>query len=69
MTVFGAKTAVAYVVLGLVLAGVGGTVIERMHMEEYVESFVRSAGSVDLDAPELTVRDASILFGKSVRSC
>jgi uncharacterized membrane protein YraQ (UPF0718 family) len=57
MTVFGAKTAVAYVVLGLVLAVVGGTVIERMHMEEYVESFVRSAGSVDLDAPELTVRD------------
>ncbi|MGE5579932.1 MAG: permease [Bacillota bacterium] len=57
MTVFGAKIAVAYVVLGLVLSVAGGTVIEKMHMEEYVESYVRSAGSIDLEAPELTLRD------------
>ena len=44
-------------VIGLVLAVAGGCLIERLHMENEVEEFIRSAGSVDLDAPELTVQD------------
>ena len=39
---FGGKVAVAYVVLGLAIAVVGGTIIERLHMEKYVERFVLS---------------------------
>lgn len=57
MSIFGAKVAVIYVVLGLALAVIGGTVIEKLHMERHVESFVLSAGSVDIDSPSLTVRE------------
>ena len=57
MSIFGAKVAVIYVLLGLLIAVAGGTVIEKLHMEKYVESFVLSAGSVDIESPELTVRD------------
>ncbi len=54
MSIFGAKVAVIYVLVGLVIAVVGGTIIEKMHMEKYVESFILSAGSVDIESPTLT---------------
>ena len=38
-------------------AVVGGTMIEKLHMEKYVESFVLSAGSVDIESPDLTIRE------------
>ena len=43
MSIFGAKVAVIYVLVGLVIAVVGGTIIEKLHMEKYVESFILSA--------------------------
>ena len=54
MSIFGTKVAVIYVLVGLVIAVVGGTIIERLHMERYVESFILSAGSVDIESPTLT---------------
>lgn len=57
MSIFGAKVAVIYVVVGLVIAVVGGTIIEKMHMEKYVESFILTAGSVDIESPDLTKKD------------
>ena len=54
MSIFGAKVAVIYVLVGLAIAVVGGTVIEKLHMEKYVESFILSAGSVDIESPTLT---------------
>lgn len=55
MSIFGAKVAVVYVVVGLVIAVVGGTVIEKLHMEKYVEEFIRNAkGGVDIQSPTLT---------------
>ena len=54
MSIFGAKVAVSYVVIGLLVAVVGGTVIERLHMENEVEDFIRSASAVELDSPALT---------------
>lgn len=54
MSVFGAKVAVIYVLVGLAIAVAGGTVIEKLHMEKYVESFILSAGSVDIEYPVLT---------------
>src|SRR5690554_3809042 len=57
MSIFGAKVAIIYVVLGLILAIVGGTIIEKMHMEKYVESFITTAGSVDTESPDLTRHD------------
>ncbi len=57
MSIFGFRVAIAYVVLGLVLAVIGGTVIGKLKLEKYVESLVRAAGNVDLEAPELTRHD------------
>lgn len=57
MSIFGGKVAVLYVLLGLVIAVIGGTVIEKLHMEKHVESFVLTAGSVDIESPVLTVRE------------
>jgi uncharacterized membrane protein YraQ (UPF0718 family) len=57
MSVFGAKVAVLYVLVGLVVAVVGGTLIEKLHMEKYVESFILKAGNVDIESPSLTRRD------------
>ena len=57
MSIFGAKVAVIYVVLGLVIAVIGGTMIEKLHMEKYVESFILSAGGVDIESPNLTRRE------------
>mgnify|MGYP007002745289 CR=1 FL=1 len=39
MSIFGAKVAIVYVILGLVIAVIGGTIIENLRMEKYVESF------------------------------
>lgn len=57
MGIFGAKVAVIYVIVGLVIAVVGGTIIEHMHMEKYVESFILTAGNVDIESPDLTKKD------------
>lgn len=54
MSIFGAKVAVIYVLVGLVIAVAGGTIIERLHMEKYVERFILSARSTDIDAPALS---------------
>ncbi|MEA4938281.1 MAG: permease [Christensenella sp.] len=60
MSIFGAKVAVIYVVFGLVIAVLGGTLIEKLHMERHVESFILTAGSVDIDSPTLTIRERLI---------
>ena len=61
MSIFGVKIAVAYVVLGLVIAVIGGTLIEKLHMEKYVEDFIRKANSsVDIASPDLTVKDRMV---------
>jgi uncharacterized membrane protein YraQ (UPF0718 family) len=57
MGIFGTKVAILYVVLGLVIAVIGGTFIEKLHMEKHVESFILTAGSVDIESPDLTKRD------------
>lgn len=57
MSIFGAKVAVVYVILGLLIAVIGGTVIEKLRMERYVEDFILSAGSTDIESPNLTQRD------------
>lgn len=63
MSIFGARVAVIYVILGLVVAVIGGTIIEKLHMERYVEDFILSAGSVDLEDPDLTKRER-LLYAK-----
>lgn len=63
MSVFGWKIAIAYVVIGLVLAVLGGTIIEKLHLEKYVEDYIRNATSIDIDSPDLSIQDR-ITFAK-----
>ncbi len=57
MSIFGVKVAFAYVIVGLVIAVAGGTIIEKLHMEKYVEDFIKNASSVDIDSPVLAKKD------------
>ena len=57
MSIFGTKVAIFYVIFGLIIAVIGGTIIEKMHMEKHVESFILTAGSVDIESPDLTKKD------------
>jgi uncharacterized membrane protein YraQ (UPF0718 family) len=63
MSIFGAKVALAYVAVGLVIAVLGGSLIERLHMEKHVERFILTAKSVDIESPDLTKRDR-VLYAK-----
>lgn len=64
MSILGGKVAVVYVVLGLIVAVVGGTIIEKLHMEESVVEFIRTAPRIDIDAPNLTRKDR-LVYAKS----
>ncbi|MDL2289093.1 permease, partial [Oscillospiraceae bacterium OttesenSCG-928-F05] len=57
MSIFGWKIAIIYVLFGLIIAVAGGTLIEKLHMEKYVEEYITSASSIDIEAAELTQRD------------
>ena len=52
--IFGARIALAYVIVGIVLAVIGGTIIDKMRLEKYVEPFVRTGKNVDIETSQLT---------------
>jgi uncharacterized membrane protein YraQ (UPF0718 family) len=62
-SIFNWKIAIAYVLVGLVLAVVGGTIISKAKLEDYVEPFVYSNTMVETEQEELTTKDR-INFGK-----
>ena len=67
MSVFGTKVAAVYVVVGLVVAVAGGTVIEKLHMENDVEEFIRNAkSSIDIESADLTILDRLIYAKEQV---
>lgn len=54
MSIFGAKVAVVYVIVGLIIAVLGGSLIERLSMEDQVEDFIRNAQAVEVNVASLT---------------
>ena len=60
MSIFGVKVALAYVVFGLIIAVAGGSIIEALHMDRYVEGFVTAVKAAESESPSLTVRDRLI---------
>ncbi len=60
MSIFGWKVAVVYVIVGLTIAVIGGTLLDKMGMQKYVEDFILNAGNIDLDSPDLTKKDRMI---------
>lgn len=57
MSIFGWKVATVYVVVGLVIAVAGGTLIEKLHLENQVEDFIRNAKAMDVPQEELQCKD------------
>ena len=57
MSIFGWKVAIVYVILGLVIAVVGGTMIEKLHLENQVEEYIRNAKTLDIPQEELHFKD------------
>lgn len=57
MSIFGWKVAVVYVLLGLVIAVAGGTLIEKLHLENQVEEYIRNGKTVDVPQEELHFKD------------
>lgn len=58
MSIFGAKVAIVYVIAGLVIAILGGTLIEKLHMEKYVEDFIyKSNADVLRESSEMSRKE------------
>ncbi|MCX7695791.1 MAG: permease [Caloramator sp.] len=57
MSFFGLKIALAYVIVGLILAVIGGTLIDKLGLEKYVEGYVKEIENVDVEVPEMTRKD------------
>jgi len=69
MSIFGLKIAITYVILGLVIAVIGGTLIEKLHMEDQIADFIRNSNSsVNIEAPDLKVKDRLIYARDQVTS-
>lgn len=66
MSIFGAKVAILYVVLGLAIAVTGGSLIEKLHMESQVEEFIRKASAVDIASPTLTQKERLVYAKEQV---
>lgn len=57
MSIFGLKVAVVYVIVGLVIAVIGGTLIEKFHLENQVEEYIRNSRALDVPQEELHLKD------------
>lgn len=68
VSIFGWKIAVAYVLVGLVIAVIGGTLIEKLGMEKYVEDFIKSASAIDIESPTLSQRERLVFAKDQMRS-
>jgi len=66
-SIFGFKIALAYVLVGLVLAVIGGTVIDKLRMESQIEEYVKTGKTVDIESVELTKSDR-VVYGREQMS-
>ena len=64
LSIFGIKIALAYVVVGIILAVLGGALLDKLGMEDQVEEFIRLAPNMDVEQQKLNVKDRCI-YGKN----
>ena len=57
MSIFGWKVAIIYVALGLVIAVAGGTLIEKLRLENQVEEYIRDGKAIDIPQEELHFKE------------
>ncbi|MDD4350972.1 MAG: permease [Clostridia bacterium] len=67
-SVFGFPIAIAYVVVGLTLAVIGGTLIEKSGAGKSVEDFVTAGSSIDIEQENLSKKDRLIYAKEQVRN-
>lgn len=67
-SIFGGRIAAAYVLLGLLIAVAGGTLIERLHLEGDVEEFIRQGKGLELPQEELTAADRAAYAWEQVKA-
>ncbi|MDF2907314.1 MAG: putative permease [Herbinix sp.] len=68
MSVFGPKIALTYVIVGLILAVVGGTIIDKLKMEDQVVRFTNPGTNIDIEAPELSKKERMIYAKEQVQA-
>lgn len=66
MSIFGWKVAITYVILGLVIAVAGGSLIEKLRLEDQIEDFIRKGTSVSLEEEKLSVKERIKFAGEKV---
>ncbi|SUN04395.1 permease [Streptococcus agalactiae] len=67
MSIFGSKIAIIYVILGLVIAVLGGSIIEKLGMDKYVEDFIKNAQMPYVDNERLVFQDRIDFAKEQVR--
>lgn len=66
MSIFGWRVAVMYVIFGLAIAVAGGTLIEKLHLENQVEEYIRNGHSMDVPQESLHFKDRIKYAGEQV---
>lgn len=67
-SIFGIKIAVVYVIVGIIIAVIGGSIIQRLNPEKYIEEFITTIGKIDIEAPSITLKDRFIFAKEQVFS-
>lgn len=67
MSIFGIKVAIVYVVLGLVIAVIGGCLIETLQLEDQVEEFIRNSKYLEVDFEQLHHKERIIFAFDQVK--
>ena len=66
ISIFGYKVGIVYVIVGLIIAIIGGTILDKLQMHRYVESFILNARSIDIESPSLTIKNRMIYAKEQV---
>ncbi len=66
MSIFGAKIAFLYIIFGLIVAVIGGAIIEKAHMEKYIESSILNSGSINKASQNLTKKERLVYAEKEM---
>lgn len=69
ISIFGTRVALTYVAVGLVIAILGGSLIEKLHLDDEVEDYIRNAaGGIDVDSRTLVQKDRFVFAREQVVS-
>ena len=64
MSIFGPEVAIAYTIVGLIIAIVGGTIIEKLHLEDQVADFVQGQAPTEAILEAMSIKDR-LVFAQS----